>query len=148
MNSTEDYTERLVAQAPLTIRRRVIWGECDPAGVVYTPRFADYAASAATWFIRVVARPGLGDAVGTPMKAMTFEFFKTMKPDEVFDMVVFVTAIRERTFDLRIDARGLDGDRRFSATMTPILIERATFKSVAIPDSCRKILAEYKDNHQ
>ncbi len=29
--------------APLTRRHRVPWGDCDPAGIIYTPRALDYA---------------------------------------------------------------------------------------------------------
>ena len=28
---------------PFSVRRTVIWGDCDPAGIVYTPRVLDYA---------------------------------------------------------------------------------------------------------
>ena len=31
-------SEALISRAPVIVRRRVKWGECDPAGVVYTPR--------------------------------------------------------------------------------------------------------------
>ena len=41
--------EYLLSERPLTVRRRVRWGECDPAGVVYTATFADYAISAAAF---------------------------------------------------------------------------------------------------
>ena len=28
------------------VRRKVLFGECDPAGIVYTPRFADFSLEA------------------------------------------------------------------------------------------------------
>ncbi len=46
--------ERLLCRSPVKVRRRVRWGECDPAQVVYTPRFADYLAAAYSWFARLV----------------------------------------------------------------------------------------------
>src|SRR5207244_7412645 len=43
-------TEHIIATRPLVIRRRVKWGDCDPAGVVYTVTFAEYVVSAAELF--------------------------------------------------------------------------------------------------
>lgn len=143
----DDFTERLLSSSPVTIRRRVIWGECDPAGVVYTPRYADYVASAAVWFIRLVARPYLADSIGTPVKALSLEFHKTLRPDDQFDMTVLVGAVRSRTFDLAIEATGTDGARRFNAQVTPILIDRATFISALIPEGCRTSLLDYAKTH-
>ncbi len=37
-------TEAVLADTPFVVRRRVKWGECDPAGVVYTPSFSEYVA--------------------------------------------------------------------------------------------------------
>lgn len=35
-------TEHVLSQLPFVVRRRVKWGECDPAGVVYTVTFSEY----------------------------------------------------------------------------------------------------------
>ena len=43
-------TEYIVSELPLVVRRRVKWGECDPAGVVYTVSFSEYVISAAELF--------------------------------------------------------------------------------------------------
>jgi acyl-CoA thioesterase FadM len=148
LNSPQDhveFTERLLSREPIVVRRRVQWGECDPAGVVYSPRFADYAASAFMWFMRIVLRPALADErLGSPLKAMMFEFHKTLKPDEQFDMTVLVCAVRKRTFDLWIAATGIEGDDRFTAKITPIIINRATFTSVEIPTEAKVILRRYE----
>src|SRR5439155_20898499 len=35
-------TEQVIGTTPVVIRRRVKWGDCDPAGVVYTVTFGEY----------------------------------------------------------------------------------------------------------
>lgn len=141
----DEFTERLICREPIVVRRCVQWGECDPAGMVYSPRFADFAASAYMWFQRVVVRPRLADPkLALPLKAMSFEFHKTLKPGDLFDMSVQVLALRRRTFDLAIDAAGTDGDRRFTARLAPILIDQTTFTSVPLPDGVRRALEAYR----
>lgn len=141
-------TERLLSRAPVVVRRRVIWGECDPARVVYTPRFGDYLASAFGWFVRVVLDDLLqledGTSIGTPMKALALEFHRTLKVDDFFDMSVQVGDIRRRTFDVLITARSPAGDIHFTGRLSPILIKGSTFEPVELTDAIRSALERYK----
>jgi acyl-CoA thioesterase FadM len=150
-DADEEFTERLLCRAPVIVRRRVQWGDCDPAKVVYTPRFAEFAASGFFWFKRTVLGEVQADLdaarVGTPMKALALEFYKTLRVDEYFDMTLYVTAVRNRTFDLLLDARDREGVPRFRATLSPILVDRATFTSIAIPDPLRGVLERYRERH-
>ncbi|CAN5390583.1 thioesterase family protein [soil metagenome] len=143
-----DFTEALLSKRPVTVRRRVLWGECDPAAVVYTPRFADYAASARDWFMR----EGLGfpdrphplrSGVIFPMRAMAFDFSGFLAADDLFDMVVGVTAISTRTFTVEIVASHLSGASAFVATLTSVAVDSGTRKSVAIPANIRDALTAY-----
>lgn len=139
------FTEVLLGERPVHIRRRVIWGDCDPAGVVYSPRFADYAVTAVLWFVRRVLRPHLPENLGTPLKGMRFEFHHTLATDELFDMRVGLIAVRHRTFDLEVKATDVAGAPRFTAVMTPILVDRETFTSVPITAEVRRVLDQYRD---
>lgn len=143
----EDFTERLVSRMPVRVRRRVLWGECDPAQVVYTPRFSDYAVAGANWFMRTVVnseQPDLATlGVGTPMKAMSLEFHHTLRPDDMFDMVVTIGDIRTRTFELNI-AADLGGKPVFNARIVPIMINAQEFTSVGIPAAMRERLERYQ----
>lgn len=114
-------------------------------------RFSDYLVAAFGWFARVVLNAGnptlqsLG--IGTPMKSMALEFHKVLRTDELFDMTVRLGEIRRRTFDVKIEARGLDGDVHFAGRLSPILIDGATFRSVEIPAPIRAALHAYRDAH-
>jgi acyl-CoA thioesterase FadM len=145
----DDLGERLISRAPVVVRRRVAWGDCDPAQVVYTPRFADYGASAVDWFWRVVLPPGgpslVSEGLMSPIKHMEFTFEHVLRPGDLFDMTVYLTAIRTRTLDLMIKATGIDGTPRFSASFSPILVSTRTFTSAAIPASLRRPLEAYHE---
>ncbi len=144
----DDYTERLVSRLPVTVRRRVLWGECDPAQVVYTPRFSDYLIAAFLWFQRIIldaGAPTLADAnLSTPMKAMALEFHRTLRPDDIFEMTVLIGDIRSRTFDLDVTARTPAGETLFIGRMSPIFINRDQFKGVEIPSPFRERLEYYR----
>lgn len=141
--------ERLLFKNPVTVRRRVRWGECDPAQVVYTPRFADYLAAAFSWFTRTILSDNLvaddGTRLATPMKALSLEFHHTLRPDDLFDMTVYVEAVRKRTFDLLIIARSPSEGPRFLGRLSPILVD-GSFRSVNLPQRVEAALLAYQES--
>jgi len=134
--------------APVRYERVVGWGECDPAGVVYTPRFADYAVEAFHFFLgEMIGRPlqeHLNEhALGTPMKAMSFEFHRSLWPDEVFGIEIFVAEIRNRSFDLLLRAAKAEGELVFTALLSPVCIKAEKRAAVPIPEFLRERLEAY-----
>jgi acyl-CoA thioesterase FadM len=140
-------TESVIRTSPFTIRRRVRFGDCDPAGVVYTVRFSDYAVSAMDLFLfELMGGPHLERLrdVQTPIKALSFVFAAPLRPNEEFDMIVTVRDIRTRTFDLAIAASLPSGTTVFEALLTPICITAGSERrSIAIPDLLRTLLAQH-----
>jgi len=142
-------TEHIIGTAPLVIRRRVKWGDCDPAGVVYTVTFAEYVISAAELLYGMLfdttpqrAKDTFG--FGTPSKALAFDFRSSLRPDDEFDMTVTVADIRTRTYVLHIAARTPAGVDVFHADLTPICVARGERRSIAIPDAFRAVLENYR----
>jgi acyl-CoA thioesterase FadM len=145
--SPDNCSELLVRTCPITVRRRVLWSECDPAQIVYTGRFFDYAAAGYYWFMRhVLDENGLAPkalGLGTPMKAISFEFKSSLRPDDWFEMQMFVRQIRTRTFDLELLAHKLGGDPAFSAIISPIMVRENTKRAVTLPAAIRDALEDY-----
>jgi acyl-CoA thioesterase FadM len=142
-------TEHVIGTVPLVIRRRVKWGDCDPAGVVYTVTFAEYVISAAELFYGLVfdttpqrAKDAFG--FGTPTKALSFDFRSSLRPDDEFDMTVTVADIRTRTYVLHIAAQTPAGIAVFHADLTPICVARDERRSIVIPDPFRTVLERYR----
>lgn len=125
------------------------WGECDPAGVVYTPRFCDYVVEALHVFLEQLLGTPLQTRMaeidlGTPAKAMQFVFHNSLWPDQDFDIQVFVKDIRVRSFDLAMEARDLEGGRLFFALFSVVCVHHAIRKSRAIPGLLRERLEAYQ----
>ena len=141
-------TESVISEEPFTIRRRVRFGDCDPAGVVYTVRFSDYVVSAMDLFLSaLLGGPYLERLrnVQTPIKALNFVFLAPLRPNDEFDMTVSVRDIRTHTFDLAIAAALPSGAAIFEALVTPICITAGNERrSVAIPVQLRISLVRHQ----
>ncbi|WP_455286909.1 acyl-CoA thioesterase [Cupriavidus necator] len=138
-------TEYVLSDAPFVVRRTVRWSDCDPAGVVYTGRFTDYLLGAVGLFSDHIAggagRLGAVHGVGTPCKAMRFEFIGTLWPDDVIDIECWVEAIRTRSYDIRCMARRPEAGAVFDATFSPICVRLDERVGTPIPDSLRAALS-------
>ena len=142
-------TERVIGTRPLVVRRRVKWGDCDPAGVVYTVTFAEYVVSAAELFYGSLfdttpQRTKDLHRFGTPSRALSFDFRSSLRPDDEFDMTVTVDDIRTRSYVLGIDARTIDGIDVFRSVLTPICVARGERRAIAIPPLFRMALEQYR----
>lgn len=147
MSEPLEYAEALLSVRPIVVRRRVLWSECDPARVVYTGRFFDYIFSAYGWFLRRVLNDGEtldSHGLGTPMKAVSLEFHKMLRPDDWFEITLEVEAIRTRSFDLNALARTEGGEPAFNARISPIIVNDRTKKSEPIPAAFRGKLEAYR----
>jgi acyl-CoA thioesterase FadM len=151
-------TEEIVSDRPLVVRRVARWGDCDPAGIVYTPRFLDYVVSAYEAFIGLM----LGGPIHTmktaagvdfPVRGVEIDFRSRLPLDSLFDMEARVGEIRSRTFDLHIAAKGIvsDGKRPgplvFRARISPVTIDRFTKAAVPLPEALRARLETYAAEH-
>lgn len=136
-------TEYVLSERPFIVRRTVRWGDCDPAGVVYTGRFTDYLLGAVGLFTAHIAggrHLGKAYGVGLPCKAMRFEFIGTLWPDDVIDITCAIEAIRTRSFDIRCLARRPDGAPIFDAMFSPICVRLDERIGTPIPDLLRAAL--------
>lgn len=146
-----DYSEKMISTTPVVVRRRVKFGECDPAGVVYTPVFSEYVISAYQWFFGMMLGGPMWQEMNragfdSPIKALTFEFRSMLVTEQVFDMTCRVTDIRIRTFDVEVLGRSAAATPHdlFVAKITPILFSRTEKKSIEIPAALRRKLEQYR----
>lgn len=146
-----DFSEKMISTLPVVVRRRVKFGECDPAGVVYTPNFSEFALSAYQWFVSSLLGEPMFAAMkrigfDSPIKALSFEFLSMLEVEGVFDMTCIVTDIRNRTFDVAITGRSITDPARdlFIARLTPIMVSRTERRSIEIPDVLRHRLEQYR----
>jgi len=143
-------SEQVIETTPLTVHRRVRWGECDPYGVVYTVNFCEYVASAFELFMAALlgaplqaTKQRLG--IATPARALTLEFTAPLRPDDEFTMTVAVADARTRSFDLEVVGRCTDGRDVFRAKLTAIAVAPASRSAIPLPDVLKRSLDRYKE---
>ena len=136
----------LISTRPIIVRRRVTFGDCDPARIVYTPVFAEYLACAFDYVLRVFLKDkGLeGGNVMTPMRGLTLDFQSMLTVGDFFDMHCYIGEIRTPTFEIFVNALNAKGKVAFQGTITPIMFDRATRGSTAIPAEFAEKLQRYK----
>lgn len=134
---------RRASASCLVARKRVAFGDCDPAGIVYMPRFADYLVAASFWF-RDVLTDGLpGLAVDMPIRGLELDFGAMIRTGDFFDMWCRVGAIRTSTYDLLVAGQRADGTAIFNGRLSPIAFDRERGAAVPIPAQFRARLEEY-----
>ena len=134
---------------PLIVRKCVKWGECDPAGVVYTATFADYVVQAAELFYGELfgippQQAKREHRFGTPSRALSFDFRRSLHPDEAFDLAVRVAEVHSRTYALEITGTTPEGEVVFIAHLTPVCVARPERRSIEIPAPFRQALLDYQ----
>ena len=141
--------EVVLSLQPFVLRRRVTWGECDAAGVVYTPRFGDFTADTSQLFLgHVLGQDGFmrgkeHHGIGTPCKALSFVFHASLRPDECVDMLVQVGRIGGTTFELLVRGTTTGGAAVFDSSTTLITVAHGTRRAIRVPDSVRAALQPY-----
>ncbi len=140
----------VVQHLPYTVRRIVKWGECDPAGIVYTPRFLDYAIEAAeAWFKEVTGyhwnatRREL--ALGSPMVHCSLDFYHPLGPEDTVDLKVVLERLTRATYQLGIAGHNIAGTHCFQAKLIGALISYETMKAVRIPADFRARMEAYAE---
>lgn len=143
-----DSHESVISRQPFIVEKQVRWADCDPAGVVYTGRFSDYLLSAVNYFFEDLAQGNYFAwlqtlQVDTPCKGMELEFQGALWPQDWFRMHCHVAAIREHSWDIRVQASQEDGRRIFSGRFSPICISREVRSRVPIPPALRDALQRH-----
>jgi YbgC/YbaW family acyl-CoA thioester hydrolase len=127
----------------------VAWGETDPAGIVYTARFLDYAVEAVeAWFRAVVGtdwyRLKVERGLGSPMAHASLDFRKPLFPAEDFTVSVAVESLGESSMTLRLEGCNAAGELCFEARLVPVMIAVATIRPTALPPDFRSRIEAYR----
>ncbi len=130
------------AQTPFTLRRRMHWGDSDPAQIGYTTTQINYGLEAAEcWWEAVLGcdwlqlrRAGYG---GVPVVALSAAFRRPVQPGDRIDLKVFVARLGDSSLDLRVEGYRVgheEAEPHFTITLTEVMIvEEAPMQIRATP---------------
>jgi 4-hydroxybenzoyl-CoA thioesterase len=136
---------------PATIfraRRPVRFGDCDPAGIVYTPRFVDMMNEA----IERLFGDELGldyyglirEGTGLGYARVGSDFFRPAHMGEVLDLAVRVGRIGGASVAFRIHAFR-DGDEILRATLVMVTTSTEAARPTPLPQALRAALVAYQE---
>jgi len=129
----------------IIIKRKVLFGDCDPEGIVYTPRFSYFAIEAVHEALNVWLKgPGLRTLMGfnilPPARAFSLEFLHPVTWDDELSIQVAVESISEHSFSFSIKGFLEKETLAFTANLTHVCISPETKKVVNVPAKLRELL--------
>lgn len=131
--------------------RTVKWGDCDPAGILYTPRVFDYITEAVeAWFHDVGGvhwMELIADGQGAPTVHTSVDFRTPMPPGLILKVGVLLEKIGGSSLSFRILGDGADGVRYFEGRLVSVTMDFTTRRSMPIPADLRARAEAYAAIH-
>ena len=128
---------------PLVVR----FGDCDPAGIVYFPRFFDFFHDAMeTWFSAALGLPYaqvvMGRKIGFPAVHSEADFKVPCAFGEAIAVELRVGKLGRSSIALEYQVRGADGGLRLTGATTSVVMDLDPAspgfrRAVALPDDLR-----------
>lgn len=135
--------------------RAVLFGDCDPAGAIYTPRAGHFVVEALLEFYAALlggpaARTMASIGILPPAKALNIEFSAPLTYDDQLTMTVTQASVGSTSFTCTVDAIRQDGVIAFRGTLTQVCISAALPEGrtrrapVEVPERLRNALVTYQ----
>ena len=128
------------------VSRTILFGDCDPAGVVYTPRFSYFAVEAIGVALdRWVGGPGLRAVMSfnilPPVRAMSIELLAPLTWDDEMTIKVSVARLGKHSFTFLVEGFIGEGVLSFTANVTHVCVSPESKEVVSIPAPLRALLS-------
>lgn len=129
-------------------RQRVAWGDCDPAGILYTPRVFDYCNETLEgWYRDVLGSPWMdmvAAGTGSPMVHVECDFIRPMVPDLELAIAVRIERLGASSLTFLIDGDGPEGAAHFRAKYVVCITDSQAGKAIPIPAALRERAEAYE----
>jgi 4-hydroxybenzoyl-CoA thioesterase len=133
----------IVPDTAFRSKQLVRFAHCDPAGIVFYPRFFDMLNCAVEdWFAQGLHCPWGGDFMDErnlriPSLWIAVEFLKPCRLSETIDFDLWPTRLGRSTIEIGVQGT-VAGVPRLRAAQTMCIIDFASFKSTPIPADLRE----------
>lgn len=147
---TSSTTEGDLARArPYAVTRTVKWGDCDPAGIIYTPRVLDFAMECLeAWHRDVLGvswmRLNQELHMGAPTVRVEIDFVAVPAPDHEVTTELRVAKLGRSSVAYLLRGHDADGADYYRASLVACFIERPEYKPVAVPEPFRGRILAYQ----
>jgi acyl-CoA thioesterase FadM len=126
-----------------------LFGECDPAGVMYTPRICEYIAEGALKF----TSDSLGEPcerymfsrdLTLPARNLNIDFLRHVTWDDELVIRAGLSEIRTHAYTIQVTAFATSGDVAFSGKLTQVCVNNKTKAIARLPDELRRALQRHE----
>jgi 4-hydroxybenzoyl-CoA thioesterase len=131
---------------PFTMRQRLRFSDCDPAGIAYYPRYlalCDGVIEEWTEEVVGISRLKLHFELewGLPTVFLQADFTAPSRLGDQLDFTLGVAELGRSSIGLVMDV-ACEGERRFGVTYTQVLIDMKSMKAIPWPDDWRARISE------
>lgn len=115
---------------------------CDPAGIVYYPRFIDMAEGAIEeWMMAALGESYrqwiYEERLGLPRVKVSAEFMRTCSMGERLELLLRLVKFGRSSFELLVEGQ-VEGELRFKIALVLVAISLETMKAVPFPERVRR----------
>ena len=134
---------------PFTLRRRILWGDSDPAGVIYTPRVFHYAIETVEeWLVAILGHNWMelqdDFKLDTPTVKMGCEFFYPLRTGDEVDITLTIKKLGWASINYIIDGYNADKRHCFQVDQISCFVDSEKFEPVRIIDEFRNKIEAYQ----
>ncbi|MFK7888502.1 MAG: acyl-CoA thioesterase [Gammaproteobacteria bacterium] len=126
-------------------KRTILFGECDPAGILYTPRICEYIVESALLYIskslgEPFERYMFARDMTLPARNFTVDFLQPLTWDDKIDIYAGLAEMRTHAYTIQVTALNDAGETAFSGRVTQVCVNSLTKKIAKMPDALRTAL--------
>ena len=131
-------------------KRTVLFGECDPAQVLYTPRNCEYIVEGALRFLtdslgEPFERYLFAKNLTLPARNLTVDFLRPVTWDDEVELRAELAQASKHALTIRVTASDLSGQLCFSGKVTQVCVNSDTKTIAPIPVDFRDSLRRFDE---
>ena len=128
--------------------RKILFGECDPAGFLYTPRICEYVVESALLFLTTILeepfeRYIFGQSMSLPARNLDVDFLRPLTWDDRIRLYASVSDVRKHAYTIQISATNEHDERAFRGHITQVCVSIDRKSITEIPTKLRAALERF-----
>ena len=125
--------------------RTILFGECDPAGILYTPRICEYVVESALLFLTTILKEPFeryifAQSMSLPARNLEVDFLRPLTWDDQIQLYASVSEVRKHAYTILISATNENDETAFTGKLTQICVSTTDKRITAIPEKLRTAL--------
>jgi 4-hydroxybenzoyl-CoA thioesterase len=134
---------------PYRTEIRIRFGDCDPAGIVFYPRYLEIFNGLVEDWCREELQLSFPDMItqhgwGLPTVHLEVDFVAPSRFGDVLNATLTVKNVDRTSVSIEIDLRALDTSDRVRGKVVLVLIDRKPHKAIPIPDELRARMLAFR----